>query len=147
MSESLHWVRTMAVKKVKAMIRTFPLLTFTFNFDFFTQLPPDLQTGYITYFWSIFYVALFFSDNIICLSCYVFSNLACPHFSHVLPPNTCPCPVIFFIFAPVPIFLMFCPRHLPLPLPSILSWNTRANVGGKTWGKWGQGQKKGKIIN
>ena len=73
--------------------------------------------------------------------------------------NFCPCPCprdwyfcpifsgVVFVFAPIS--SMFCHQCLPLPLPSQLPFRVmararaRANIGGKTWGKWGQGQKRG----
>ena len=52
------------------------------------------------------------------------------------------------VFALAPISPMFCHQCLPLPLP--LPWHematerarARANIDGKAWRKWGQGQKR-----
>ena len=93
-----------------------------------------------------------------CLSFRV-SFLPLPPFPPCFVINFCPCPCPRFwyfcplfsgaVFALAPISSMLCHQCLPLPLPSQLPFRVmararaRANIGGKTWGKWGQGQKRG----
>ena len=95
---------------------------------------------------SIFALALALGTDIFALSCFVINFCPCP-----CPSDWYFCPIFSgVVFALAHISSMFSSQCLPLPLPSQLPFRVmaittaraRANISGKTWGKWGQGQKR-----
>ena len=121
-----EWVRTMSAKKVKAIVCN-------------TSVPANDP-----------YIFPFPSSSTFLFSCQLTFKLVTSHISDLIF-------MFFFLSDNIYIFAlalspMFCPQRLPLPLPSILSWNIRGNRGqgqGQTLGAkhGGKGKNGGKIIN
>ena len=132
----------MAAKKVKA--NDLYISTFTFNFHFFIQLPPDLQPSHIS---DRFFLCLpcFFQIILIFLPFFVFSYFAHAPISVMLCPKHLTLHFYFFIFAPVPISPMFCPQRLPLPLPLPFVLKYKGKIGGKVKGKHFGGKNMGEM--
>ena len=128
----------MAAKKVKA--NDLYISTFTLNFHFFIQLPPDLQPSHIS---DRFFLCLpcFFQIILIFLPFFVFSYFAHAPISVMLCPKHLTLHFYFFIFA---LALALCPE--------IQGQNRGQGQGQTFWGEkhgrnGGKGKKEGKIIN